>query len=71
MLKVALSTIQTNIYDMSRSHEGLVDKQHIFHGSTPLCKISSAKDGSIDTEMTQKFIYLTLTSKAYESCDDT
>jgi len=40
MLKVALSTIQTNINDMSRSHEGLIDQQHIFHGSTPLCKIS-------------------------------
>ena len=30
LLKVALSTIKTNIYDMARSHEGHDDKQHIF-----------------------------------------
>jgi hypothetical protein len=33
LLKVALSTIKTNIYDMARSHEGRGDKQHIVHGS--------------------------------------
>jgi hypothetical protein len=33
LLKVALSTIKTNIYDMARSHEGRDDKQHIVHGS--------------------------------------
>jgi len=40
LLKVALSTIKTNIYDMARSHEGRDDKQHIVHGNTSLYQIS-------------------------------
>jgi len=40
LLKVALSTIKTNIYDMSRSHEGRGDKQHNVHGNTSSYQIS-------------------------------
>ena len=36
MLKVVLSTVKANIYDMSRSHEGRNDKQHIVQGNTSL-----------------------------------
>ena len=40
LLKVALSTIKTNIYDMARSHEGHDDKQLIVHGNTSSYQIS-------------------------------
>jgi hypothetical protein len=40
LLKVALSSIKTNIYDMARSHEDRDDKQHIVRGNTSLYQIS-------------------------------
>jgi len=40
LLKVALSTIKTNIYDMTRSHEGRDHNQHIVHGNASLYQIS-------------------------------
>ena len=55
---------------MSRSHEGHDDKQHIVRGITHSYQISSAYDDSMDTNMTPKFIYLTLIVKAYEGRDD-
>jgi hypothetical protein len=56
---------------MTRSHECRDDKQNIFRRNISLRQISKAKDDTMDTKMTPKFIYLALISTVYEGRDDT
>ena len=70
LLKVALSTIKTNIYE-GHMKVVMISSTLFVHGNTSLYQISKAKGDSMDIKMTPKFIYLTLISKAYEGRDDT